>query len=68
MYDLILGTFMFSFGYCYSSVSIANVGTLFRNMTLDFAQQYEANKTKYETALETLIDKLDEVAYLASGN
>ena len=68
MYDLILNSFTISFGYCYSTQSLGNIGGLFRDITLDLAQSYEANKTKYETALETLIDKLDEAAYLASAN
>ena len=65
MYDRILKTFVFDFGFCYSSKSLEGVGGLFRDLTRDIAQVYEANKIKYETALETLIDKLDEVSYLA---
>ena len=63
MYDLILNTFSFSFGYCYSSVSLAAVGSLFRNLTRDFAQAYESSRTKYENALETLITKLEDAAF-----
>jgi len=66
MYEYILGTFVYTFGFIYSTFSIAGVGNLFRVMTGDFAQQYEANATKYETALETLIDKLEEISYNAT--
>ena len=32
----------------------------------DLAQYYEANRERFETALDTLIDKLDETAFNAS--
>ena len=63
MYDYILNTFVYTFGFVYSTFSIGSIGNLFRNMAGDFAQQYEANAEKYETALTTLIDKLDEIAF-----
>ena len=63
MYDLILQSFVYTFGFIYSTQSIGAIGSLFRNMTIDFAQKYEANETMYETALESLIDKLDEVSF-----
>jgi hypothetical protein len=64
MYDRILKTFVFNFGFCYSTKSLDGMGSLFRNLTSDIAQTYEANKTKYQTALETLIDKRDEISFL----
>ena len=64
MYDRILKTFVFNFGFCYSTKSLEGVGSLFRDLTKDVAQAYEANKVKYEAALETLIDKLDEVSFM----
>lgn len=67
MYDLILNTFSFSFGYCYSTISLAGMGSLFRNLNLDFAQAYESSRTAYENALELLIDKLDEAAFNAQN-
>jgi len=67
IYDLILSSFTYNFGYCYSTQSLGAIGTLFRNISLDLAQQYESNQSKYQTALETLIDKLDEAAYLAQS-
>ena len=67
MYELILSSFTFSFGYCYSTESLGRVGNLFREIGIDLAQTYEANAGVYQTALETLIDKLDEVAYLAES-
>ena len=64
MYDRILGGFVFSFGFCYSTKSLDGIGGLFRNIDRDIAQTYESNKVKYQTALETLIDKLDEVSFM----
>ena len=63
MYDRILKTYVFNFGFCYSTKSLDGIGSLFRNLTADIAQTYEANKTKYETALDELIDKLDEISF-----
>ena len=63
MYDFILGTYVYTFGFIYGSASISSIWNIFRNMAGDFAQQYEANAEKYETALELLIDKLDEIAF-----
>ena len=63
IYDRILNTFVFNFGYCYSTKSLSGVGSLFRKLENDIAQTYEANKLKYETALETLINKLDEISF-----
>ena len=64
MYDRILKTFVFNFGFCYSTKSLDGVGSLFRDLTKDIAQTYESNKIKYEASLETLIDKLDEVSFM----
>lgn len=63
IYDLILESFTYSFGYCYSSMSLSGVGGLFRHLEADLAQQYQANEQVYYTSLETLIDKLDDIAF-----
>lgn len=63
MYDLILSTFTYSFGYCYSTESLGGIGGRFRMLEEDLAQYYEANRERFEIALETLIDKLDEIAF-----
>ena len=64
MYDRIIKSMSYNFGFCYSTRSLEGVGGLFRDLTIDIAQTYEANKIKYETALETLIDKLDEISFM----
>jgi hypothetical protein len=64
MYDRIINSFVYSFGFCYSTKSLEGIGGLFRNLDVDIAQKYEANKIKYENALNTLIDKLDEISFL----
>ena len=65
MYDKIIEGIKLDFGYIYATVSIGGVNDLFRGLQGDIAQTYEANKIKYETALETLIDKLDEISFMA---
>jgi len=63
MYDRILGSFVFNFGFCYSTKSLDGIGSLFRDLSIDIAQKYDANKVKYQEALDDLIDKLDELAW-----
>ena len=63
MYDRILKGFVFSFGFCYSTKSLNGIGGLFRNIDSDLAQTYESNKVKYQTALDELIDKLDDISF-----
>ena len=65
MYDRIIKSFVFNFGQTYSTKSLDGVGGLFRNLQNDIAQTYEANKIKYETALQDLINKLDEISSAA---
>lgn len=65
MYDKIVQGIKLDFGFIYASVSIGGVNNLFRNLQGDIAQTYEANKIKYETALETLVDKLDEISFMS---
>ena len=65
MYDTIIQGIKLDFGFIYASVSIGGINNLFRNLNGDIAQTYEANKIKYETALETLVDKLDEISFMA---
>ena len=66
MYDRILSSFVFNFGFCYSTKSLDGVGSLFRDLNGDIAQKYQASKVKYEKALDDLIDKLDELAWKTS--
>jgi len=68
MYDRVLNSFVFNFGFCYSTKSLDGVGSLFRNLNKDIAQAYDANKIKYQEALDDLIDKLDELAWEMSSN
>lgn len=64
MYDLIVNGITMDFGYIYSSKNIGYMISIFRDLTSDFAQNYEANKTLYEASLEELIDKLDEISFM----
>ena len=63
MYDKILNSFTYNFGFCYSTVSLNGIGSLFRVLSSDLSQQYESNKIKYQTSLDDLVDKLDEISF-----
>ena len=69
MYDRILNSIKFSFGYCYSTESLKGgsgalqIGSLFRRLGDDLAQVYDANGAIYEENLQKLIDGLDEAAF-----
>ena len=71
MYDLILNSVKFSFGYCYSTESLRGgknglpIGALFRIINDDLAQKYDENDDVYEENLQKLIDGLDEAAFKA---
>ena len=74
MYDLILNSIRFSFGYCYSTESLKGgsgslpIGSLFRLLSDDLAQEYESNQDVYNDNLQWLIDGLEEAAYSARSN
>lgn len=71
MYDMILNSVRFSFGYCYSTESLRGgknglpIGALFRIINDDLAQKYDENDDVYEENLQKLIDGLDEAAFKA---
>lgn len=65
MYDIILNSFTFSFGYCYSTETLGGVGGLFRNLTIDIAEKWDEKDEFYEEVLTKLIDGLDEAAFKA---
>ena len=65
MYDIVLNAFTFSFGYCYSTESLGGIGSLFRDLSADIAEKWDANSEKYEEKLTILIDGLDEAAFKA---
>ena len=64
MYDLILNSFVFNFSFVYTA-SLGTVWNMFRDLRSDFAQKYEADEERFETLLETLVDKLDEISFNA---
>ena len=65
MYDKITQGVKLDFGFIYASASISSINNLFRDLDGDFAQSYQANKIKYETALEDLITALDDISFMA---
>ena len=68
MYDLIVNSLTYNFGFCFSTHSLEGIGSLFRVLDIDIAQKYDANKIKYQTGLDDLIDKLDDAAFNLSMN
>ena len=64
MYDKILNSFTYNFGFCYSTVSLNGIGSLFRVLSEDLSQKYESNKIMYQTSLDDLVDKLDEISFI----
>lgn len=71
IYDLILNSVKISFGYCYSTETLKggpgglSIGSLFRILNSDLAQEYDKNDEVYQTNLTNLINGLDEVAFKA---
>ena len=66
MYDLIIDSFQYSFGYIYSTKSLGGVGNLFRNLSIDIAQKWDENDEVYQEKLNELIDGLDEASFIAN--
>jgi len=64
IYDLIIDSIVFDAGMVFGSKSIGGVNALFRDLTIDFAQKYESNKTAYETALDKFVDSLDDISFM----
>ncbi len=62
MYDMILKSFVFSFGYAYSTKSLGGVGSIFRDMSpsYDIQTTLESKKTSWETNLAELLTALEE--------
>lgn len=66
MYDLIIDSFHYNFGFIYSTKSLGGVGNLFRNLGNDIAQKWDENDEVYQEKLNELIDGLDEVSFIAN--
>ena len=67
VYDLILNSVKYSFGYCYSTVCLGEVGSMFRIMDRDIAQLYGEREASYQEKLEQLMNGLDEAAFRATN-
>ena len=65
MYDIILDSFSFSFGYCYSTESLGGIGAYFRHLNVDIAEVWGENGDRHEELLTKLIDSLDEASFKA---
>ncbi len=64
MYDRILDSFVFSFGYAYSSQSLGGLGAIFRNLSpsFDIQNHIDSKKETWETNLEALLTALEAVS------
>ena len=64
MYDRILGTFVFSFGFAYSSQSLGGIGSIFRDLSPSFDMQnhIDSNKETWNTKLTELLSALEALS------
>ena len=64
MYDIILNSFVFSFGFAYSTQSLGGVGNIFRDLgpTFDIQNHIDSNKATWERKLQDLLIALDAVS------
>jgi hypothetical protein len=64
MYDLILGSFVFSFGFAYSSQSLGGIGSIFRDLspTFDMQNHIDSNKETWNTKLTELLSALEAIS------
>lgn len=64
MYDLIIKSFVFSFGYAYSTVSLGAVGNIFRDLspTFDLQTTVDSNRTMWKQNLTDLLIALENVS------
>ena len=62
MYDLILNSFSFTFGFAYSTASLGGIGSSFRYMepSYDIAQHIDSNKEVWQEKLDELLLALEE--------
>ena len=47
-----------NFGSVYQTTQIGTIGWLIRDLSQEFSSTYAANKNKYETAMQNLLDGL----------
>jgi hypothetical protein len=64
MYDLILNSFVFSFGFAWSTGSLGGISAIFRRLQSDYdIQNYiDSNKDSWNTQLANLLAALSEVS------
>jgi hypothetical protein len=64
MYDRILQTFVFSFGFAWSSSSLGSISAIFRPLQSDHDIQnhIDSNRETWEQKLEELLSALDSVS------
>ena len=64
MYDRILGSFVFSFGFAWSTSSLGGISAIFRRLQSDYdIQNYiDSNRDSWENQLTSLLTALDAVS------
>ncbi|MBQ7381002.1 MAG: hypothetical protein IJW69_02850 [Clostridia bacterium] len=64
MYDKILNSFVFSFGFAWSTGSLGGISAIFRKLQSDYdiAQHIQSNEESWNTQLENLLIALDAVS------
>ena len=58
MFDIIMKGIKLNFGSVYQTTQIGTIGWLIRDLSQEFSSTYAANKNKYETAMQNLLDGL----------
>ena len=64
MYNIILDSFVFSFGFAYSTQSLASVGSIFRDLgpTFDIQNHIDSKRETWDLKLAELLTALDSVS------
>lgn len=64
MFDRILDTFVFSFGFAYSSMSLDGISNIFRRLSTDYDLQHEidSRRSTWEVKLDQLLLALEAVS------
>ncbi len=64
MYDKILGSFVFSFGFAYSTHNLGGIGSIFRDLspTFDMQNHIDSNKETWNAQLTELLEALEAVS------
>lgn len=61
MFDLIMDSVKFNFGYVWAATRIGNLAQLMRDPSIDIASTYASNAESYQTKLTALLESLEKL-------